>query len=193
MKDFVVMRDWTNPEIARAAATEFPDDSWEHWHRYDDSTALKFGTRDRLRIPPACLELLNQMNNISAGSLLGRDGLFPDFQYHAGGMHLIPPGGFLGTHIDAQRHPQCGWKREASAVLFLNEDWGDSGGELVLESSGKTIPVEFNKLAVFRSGVDTPHRVEQVTGQQCRKTLAVFFWSHRVPAGGHKSEFKHEN
>jgi hypothetical protein len=171
MTDSWIIDDAVPPELLRAAIAEFPGPDWRHWHKYADGNAVKYGTRDRLRIPPACWEVLRSLFALPIEELTGISGTFPDVELYGAGLHLIPAGGHLGMHLDSDHHPITGWKREFSGVLFLEEN---VGGELVLGETN--IEPRFNRLAMFRCtdqswhGVPNPPRFD-------RKTLSVFWWS----------------
>ena len=53
-----VIDDWTDPELVRAAEAEWPDHRWPFWHRYENG---KLASKDPLRYPPACAELVRRM------------------------------------------------------------------------------------------------------------------------------------
>lgn len=156
--------------LALAASNAIPDKNWQWWHRYNNKDSVKYGSVDHLRFPNACRLALEEI----ARRFSPPDGVFPDLDYHAGGMHMLPPGGWLAGHYDAEYHPLFPWKRVGSLVWFANQEWQeDWGGHLIVE--GETIIPEFNKIAYF----DTEkcwHEVTKVTGPEFRKTMALFYW-----------------
>lgn len=156
--------------IALAASIAIPDKDWQWWHRYNNNDSVKYGSVDHLRFPNACRIALEEI----AKTFIPPDGCFPDMDYHAGGMHMIPPEGWLGGHYDAEYHPLYSWKRFGSLVWFANEKWNlEWGGKLVV-SNQEIIP-EFNK-AVFFETENCWHEVTRVIGPEYRKTLALFYW-----------------
>lgn len=159
-------------ELLRAALAEFPGEDWIHWHKYADENSLKYGTKDRLRIPPACWEVLRYLFAMPLGEMIGVHGSFPDVELHGAGLHLIPAGGRLGMHLDSDHHPLMGWKRMVSGVLFLERN---IGGELVMGNSRHIAP-QFNRLVLFRCGNESWHGVP-IPPKVDRKTLSVFWWS----------------
>lgn len=53
--------------------------------------------------------------------------LCADETLYGAGLHVIPPGGWLDLHVDAQSHPVTGHRRTANLILFLDSwkpDWG---------------------------------------------------------------------
>jgi Rps23 Pro-64 3,4-dihydroxylase Tpa1-like proline 4-hydroxylase len=129
---------------------------------------------DHTRFPSACKVGLEQLAVISSIKLDLELGVFPDLDYHAGGMHMLPPGGWLGGHYDAEYHPLFGWERVGSLVWFANTIWEDDWGGQLIIGNEKFTP-KFNT-AVYFSTKQTWHEVLKVTGPEYRKTLALFFW-----------------
>jgi hypothetical protein len=162
--------------VAYAAAAMFPEPHWQHWHRYRTDTSVKYGSTDPIRFPRAILAALDTLAVIGGQYL--PEGVFPDYEFHAGGMHMIPPHGFLGRHLDAEQHPIREWTRYASLVWCANKQWhAEDGGSLHIEGdvSEHIITPEFNTAVLFNTE-HCWHQVAKVTGKTTRKTLAVFFW-----------------
>src|SRR6185312_16508930 len=90
-----VWDDWVSPELCRAACAEWPDERWPHWLRYDGKRGTKFATRDPLRVPPICQEIIRDLLQLPLERLTGLAGAFPDANLYGAGMHWIPPGGEL--------------------------------------------------------------------------------------------------
>jgi hypothetical protein len=94
------------------------------------------------------------------------------------GMHMMPPGGFLGRHLDAECHPIRPWRRTHSIVLGVNSAWGElCGGELVIEPD-TIIGVKPGRAVIFETA-GTWHQVNRVNTDVSglyRKTLALFAW-----------------
>lgn len=163
-----VIENFANPALVRAlSATWLPPDSpW--WLVYGNG---KRATKDPSRLPVAANLLLHKMATVAYD-----DGLFPDLEYlHGAGLHEIPAGGSLGLHLDSERHPVLPWRREASAVLYLDDC---DGGELELcdETGHVTERIESrsNRLVLFA----TPgqwHRVAECRSR--RRSLCLFFWA----------------
>jgi hypothetical protein len=178
-----VIDDWAVPELVRAAEAEWPDERWPFWHRYESG---KLATKDPLRFPPACAELVRRMLCLPVGDLLGIDGAFGDWNCHGAGLHAMPPGSCLGVHLDSDHHPMTGWVRACNAVLYVNRLWGKHwGGEFELWSPDgsrclKRIEPQFNRLVLFAPSDISYHAVSEVRGEETRKTLTVFFWRHGI-------------
>lgn len=173
--------------LCRAAEAAWPDTSWPYWHRYKGRTADKFGSMDRLRVPPACIAALDALA-LAAAPHIGSS--FIDYDLHAAGLHMMPPGGFLERHLDAECHPLRPWKRTHSIVLFVNSAWGElCGGELVIED--QAIPVETGSAVVFETEGAWHHvnRVNTDISGLHRKTLALFAWEMAQSVGSTSATF----
>lgn len=167
--------------LCLAAEAAWPSPDWPYWHRYNGATANKFGSMDRSRIPPACLAALDALA-LAVASHIGDS--FIDYDLHAAGMHMMPPGGFLARHLDAECHPIRPWRRTHSIVLSVNSRWGElCGGQLVLESNldsepNTVINVEPCQAVIFETA-GRWHEVKRVNtdvSKLHRKTLALFAW-----------------
>ena len=155
--------------LVLAAEAAWPSPDWQYWHRYNGATANKYGSMDRSRIPPACIAALDALA-LSVTPYIGDS--FIDYDLHAAGMHMMPPGGFLGRHLDAECHPIRPWRRTHSIVLSLSETLG---GNLILEGVGKFAP-EPGRVIVFETA-NQWHEVTRVSDDSSwRKTLALFAW-----------------
>ena len=174
--------------LVRAAEAAWPAPDWQYWHRYDGKTANKFGSMDRARIPPACLAALDALA-IAVGPYI--DGSFIDYDLHAAGLHMMPPGGYLRMHQDAECHPIRPWKRTHSIVMGVNTSWGElCGGELHLEQVGMYTP-EPGQAIIFQTAGQW-HEVTPVNTQVSlthRKTLALFAWTVAECEGTHSANF----
>lgn len=162
--------------LCLAAEAAWPTADWPHWHRYNGATANKYGSLDRSRIPAACLAALDALA-LAVIPYIGDS--FIDYDLHAAGMHMMPPGGFLTRHLDAERHPIRPWRRTHSIVMSVNSAWGElCGGELIIEPDA-VIGVEPSRAVIFETK-GTWHQVNRVNTDVTRlhrKTLALFAWT----------------
>lgn len=185
----LVLDHWAEPELVRAAEAEWPDTRWPFWHRYECD---KLATKDPLRFPPACAELIRRMLCLRIGELMGLDDTFADWNCHGAGLHTSPPGASLGVHLDSDHHPNTGWQRACNAILFVNSSWRPEwGGELELWNADGTeclkhIAPRFNRLVLFEPSDISFHAVAQNRGPEPRKTLATFYWRKSM-VGGQRS------
>lgn len=160
--------------IAVSASNAIPDKDWPWWHRYNNKDCIKYGSVDHLRFPNPCKVAIELLTIESSKRLNLKENVFPDLDFYAGGMHMLPPNGWLGGHYDAEYHPLYNWKRVGSLVWFANTAWKEEwGGQLIIGDT-KVLP-KFNMAAYF----DTDkcwHEVLKNTGPEYRKTFAIFFW-----------------
>ena len=170
-----------SPAILRACEAAWPDPTWNGWHRYKGTTADKYGSLHHSLIPRACMTALDALAAV-VGNHIGDS--FIDYDLHAAGLHMMPPGGFLGRHLDAEYHPIRPWRRTHSIVMPVNSAWGElCGGELVIESNLDSEPDQVFEVVPGRVVIfETPniwHKVNRVNtdiSKLYRKSLALFAW-----------------
>ncbi len=180
--------------LCLAAEAAFPDQFWPFWHRYNGATSNKFGSMDRARIPAACLAALDALA-LAVIPYIGES--FVDYDAHAAGLHMMPPGGFLGRHLDAETHPIHFWRRTHSIVMNINRRWNASsdGGQLRLESNLDSEPdvliaPEFGTAVVFTTDNQWHEVLPVAPDANYRKTLALFAWSHDGEIGKTAATFE---
>lgn len=165
--------DFAQPALIRSLRATWLPDASPFWHVYENG---KRATKDPSRLPVVAHALLHQMANVSVDHILKTPEVFPDLEYlHGAGLHHMPVGGSLGLHLDAERHPVLPWKREASAVLYLDDV---DGGELELCNEAhevvERIETKANRLVLFK----TPGQWHRVAAcRSVRRSLCLFFWS----------------
>ena len=170
-----IIRDIIPRSLCLAAEAAWPQTDWLYWHRYNGATANKFGSMDRSRIPPACIAALDALA-LAVVPHIGDS--FVDYDLHASGCHMLPPGGFLGRHLDAECHPIRPWRRTHSIVMGCNSHWcAEMGGELSIEGQAIILP-QFGQAVIFET-LGTWHEVLEVNHGfgAYRKTLALFAWT----------------
>lgn len=161
--------------LIEAARATWPANNWEGWHVYENGKRASKWTLDKL---PRASQILLESIAFAYSDLTaawGAEGHFPDYGLHGAGLHQMGPESQLGAHVDCERHPTRPWRREASAVLYLDDT---AGGELwLLDADGvaqETIVPAKNKLFLFT----TPGQKHQVNRcRSLRRSLCLFFWS----------------
>ena len=176
----IVIENAIDTRLLETVSDLFPSEDWEGWHHYSDKDAEKFGSKPKVSLPECVITALNSVY-LQAAPYVNR-GCFPDFELHGAGLHKLEPGGYLRPHIDSSIHPKTGWKREYSCVLFCNKNWErkDGGCFGISNDIGEHLPT-WNKLILFRTTEESVHWVSKITGNESRKSLALFFWSHEEP------------
>ena len=172
----IVIHNAVVPSVLRSLSiADWPDMNWPGWHAYQTDDSLKYASRygiDELphsaRICLSCMAA--RMGEVDSNS-------FPDFSLHGAGLHEIPPSGYLNMHLDSDHHPVRNWRREYSAVLFVDQRWDeDWGGGFNLRGHDTVYPA-FNTMIVFSTTDHSWHEVEEVTGPISRRTVSLFSWS----------------
>lgn len=177
--------------MLNAVRASWPDTAWSGWHRYQGTTADKYGSLHHSLIPPACAEALRKIAAV-VNPVLPADS-FIDYELHAAGMHQIPPGGFLGRHLDAERHPLRPWRRTHSIVYFVDSISPEHGGALYVEDPYTTVQPEANAIAIFATSGAWHGVAKTKSSAPWRRTLALFAWSLSSSDNGKTSAFFQEH
>lgn len=175
-------------EMVRAAADCWPAVGGPGWVRYDSPLEDKWAYNRNELLPEPLRVLLGAMMVLPVQEWLGLNSptLIPDASLYGGGLHVIPSGGHLDVHLDANVHRVYGWERRANAILFLTSDWQrDWGGQLELWPTKLTSPAvridpAFGRLVVFETGNLSYHGVPnpiRCPANTERRSLAVYWWS----------------
>lgn len=162
---------------------EFPHPGVDRWIRYDNDHELKYHG-DTPVWGPRTRELLRQF-----GTLTGElSELFeiPELTMETvgGGMHLIPPGGYLKMHTDFNRSPDSNLYRRLNLLCYLNPVWGEEpGGCLMLgEHREVVIRPEFNRTVIFES-TDRSWHGHPAPNHRWRLSVAAYYFSPEPPDG----------
>lgn len=175
----------------RAVAAGFDCVSPEAWVRYDHLD--EHGKRACNRVeamPAACRDFIAMLTSSTAATICqwitGTDSLQPDATLYGGGLHVTEQGGFLGVHLDNERHPQTGLARRLNLIVYCTEGWQeDWGGHLELWDRACTRPVTkiaplWNRAVLFETSAHSFHgHTEPLRCPEYvrRKSVAVYYWS----------------
>lgn len=185
------------PEPAlRAVAAGFeevPDDAWVRYDDLDERGKRACNQWDAM--PAAGRGLLSLLTGPTAAALCqwltGIDGLVSDPTLYGGGLHETVPGGFLGVHLDNERHPTTGLARRLNLIVYCT-DWSAAGGwqdewgghlefwDRACSRVVKRIAPLFNRAVLFETGQHSFHGHTQPLACPAgltRKSLAVYYWS----------------
>lgn len=165
----VILDEWPQPRdmLFKACATSIK----AHCTEWDDFGPVTASFIRKLNAQPF-LEQLEDMTGI--------DGLIADQEIKGGGLHEIPPGGFLKMHVDFNWHPRLQAVRKLNLLLYLNEGW-KWNGELVLSRDGhdrtKVIEPVFNRCVVFPTTETSWHgHPEPLKAPHSRKSIALYYY-----------------
>lgn len=176
----VVIDGFAPASLVRSLAATWPTTESGHWHCYESG---KLATKDVASLPAAATILLWRMAELTPLDRIGVSNAFPDLQHlHGAGLHQLSAGQSLGLHLDAEHHPLLPWRREASAILYLDDC---EGGELEICDEHRMLVESINprpnRLVLF----STPgcwHRVEKT--MSIRRSVCLFFWTIDHTASG---------
>jgi len=190
-----------SPTLLELVNSEFDSLKWGDWQSYDTSNERKFGSRPNTRFGPATQLYFNTIYSGPFVRLMtgvtGIEGLVPDPELHAGGLHEIPTGGKFAVHTDFNQHPVTHLDNRLVFITYLNKGWeAGFGGALELWCPDEDIckvavePV-FGRSVLFYQSSRSPHGhptpVCAPEGRTRRSAAAYFYSNGR--SDGETTEF----
>lgn len=157
---------------------EWPQD----WLKEDGKANRKWSTTN---LPPSARKVVRSISTSFVGEAVGIPGLFLDRKLFGGGLHCIPRGGFLKTHVDFNKHPN-GWHRRVNLLIYLNQEWRDEWGghlELGLEDRKKIAPIG-GRCVIFETNEQTWHGHPEPLNcpeDVQRRSLAMYYYTKKAP------------
>lgn len=182
-----VIDGWWPEDLLRTVCGEFPAPDAPGWRRYGNAHERKLEGPPGLW-GPATRELftLIEGRTQTLEGMFGIPGL--KMETIGGGYHCIPPGGYLGIHTDFNRSPRTARFRRLNFLIFLNDNWTDRGGHLLLVPSDQEhdatidIPPEMNRTVVFETS-DRSWHGHPIAAARWRRSCAAYFFTEDRPAG----------
>jgi hypothetical protein len=182
-----VIDGWFDADLLTLVADEFPDEADPRWRRFANSLEGKYeggptmwgpNTRDYFDVLASRTQDLGAMFGIADLTM----------ETIGGGYHLIPPGGRLEIHTDFNRSPKTNLYRRLNVLTYLNHEWDEPGGLLVLRGTAGDIEVapEFGRTVMFETS-DFSWHGHPVPAQRWRKSVAAYFFSPD-PAFGYRAD-----
>jgi len=182
---YAVLYGALDPDVLRAAWHEFDAVSPVAWQRFRNGQEMKDAAR--FAAAPyggavnAVREVLESEPFIAlVEGLFDIDDLTPDDL--GGGMHSIPTGGMLASHVDFNLHDD-GRYRRINCLVFLNDDPHPSG-DLILEGPDRTvrIPPRLGTIALFATSETSWHgHPEPWQGETPRRSIAMYYYTAEPP------------
>lgn len=169
------------------AAAEFPSAEHPGWRWFRNQHELKAAGDPRVMGGENCRYIVERLRSREwvdwLGQQFGIEGLLPSEE--GGGLHLIPPGGFLGIHADFNRSSD-GLYRRINCLLYLNRGWWPEwGGALELwDRYGPSVTVEpqAGRMVLFETSSSSFHgHPLPTTGPASRRSIAVYYFSKEPP------------
>ena len=184
----VILEDHWPDDLLEGVLAEFPPYSDLRWQKFSNERELKLGGSDAMWGPYAwtffddCLNDPSFIAELEEAFGIGSP-LLVDAGY-GGGFHMIPPGGFLASHVDFNRHKATKLWRRLNLITFLNWAWVPAdGGELVLGADADVViePV-WNRTVIFETNDKSWHGHPTPTGEDFwRRSFAAYFYSEEPP------------
>lgn len=187
----LVLDNFAPEATLRAVAAGFDCVSPDAWVRYDDIDERGKSACNRVEaMPLACRNFIAALSSQTAAKLCewitGIDRLQPDAALYGGGLHVTQRGGFLGVHLDNERHPQSGLARRLNLIVYCTEGWQEEwGGHFELWDRACTRPVKkiaplWNRAVLFETSAHSFHGHSEPLNCPAdvrRKSVAVYYWS----------------
>lgn len=174
---------WFDDDLLAFVAAEFPPSSDQRWRHYSNSLEGKYEGGPAMwgeHTHAYFTELESRADEL--GEMFGIANL--TMETVGGGYHLIPPGGHLAIHTDFNRSPKSGLFRRLNVLTYLNVDWDDPGGLLILRGDDADVEVapEFGRTIAFETS-DMSWHGHPVPAHRWRKSVAAYFFSPDPPPG----------
>lgn len=183
----VVLNDWIDRQLLVDVAREIIMANEDGWRRYRNDREHKDEGGPSVWGPAAhdyFVELGARTDEL--GEMFGIDDL--QMETVGGGYHLIPPGGRLEMHTDFNRSPSSGRYRRLNVLTYLNEDWDDEGGHLLLGADRSvSIAPEMGRTVAFATS-ETSWHGHPIPARRRRLSIAAYFFTDEPPA-----TFTHEH
>jgi Rps23 Pro-64 3,4-dihydroxylase Tpa1-like proline 4-hydroxylase len=188
-------------EVVEAVLRDFPEPKQLRWDEFADKNQAKLAFDSAEKLPASIRDVLYFFNSRPMlqflEELTGIQGLIPDPYFVGGGLHQIKRGGYLGVHVDFNRHSKLSLDRRLNLLLYLNQEWKEEyGGHFELwdqEGKGavrKILPL-FNRCALFSTIPTSFHG--HPTPLSCppgrtRKSIAIYYYTNGRPTEEVKEE-----
>lgn len=190
----IVLDDFLQPEVLKAALKEFPALNSGEWTQYLHANERKFGKTDVDSFPSTLQAIINELNSPCfiqfLTDLSGIKNLLPDPSLEGGGLHQSGPGGHLNIHADFTVHPlRRHWRRRLNVLVYLNENWQEAyGGHLELwdrkmkHRVHRIAPV-FNRAVIFNTRANSFHGHPEplkCPPSMTRKSIALYYFTEQT-------------
>ena len=184
-------KEFLDPDVARAIATEFPGLQTDAWTRYKHQNENKLGLAKRSLFPHLIGAVVDELNSPEfvewLSEITGIPGLVADESLEGGGLHQSGPGGFLNIHTDfSMHHYHKHWRRRINLILYLNPNWQDQWGGAIelwdrdVRQCVTRVPPLLNDALIFQTddisyhGFPEPLRCPE---GESRKSVALYYYT----------------
>ena len=128
---------------------------------------------------PGVVEVLTYISGIET--------LMPDPNLYAGGISVMPKGGFMNPHIDASHDRSRQFFRVLNLLYYVTPDWQpEFGGNLELWPDGRennpiVIHNKFNRLVLMGTNRQSLHAVNKIKAERERCCVVNYYFSPILP------------
>lgn len=185
---FIVMDDFLKTSVIEGLEIPKADD---RFYKYDNGFEKKLAT-DKMEVLPGSLCVLLMALNSSLfirwlEKMTGIKGLLPDPHWRGGGLHVIPPGGFLHVHEDFGVNHEIGLYRRLNLLIYLNRGWKSAwGGNLELwdkdmRKCEQSIEPKWNRAVLFATPGANHGHPDPTQAPVDRVSLAMYYYTFSPP------------
>jgi len=185
-----IIDNFLDEDVALNVLNSWPKetDGWNGGHREIDGkkNILEYGMRslsNKSFIPKFYLDLIDELNSEKNlkyyEELSGVHGLLKDEAYRWTGLREMAPGGYQLIHSDARQHPETGFTKTLTHLLYFNdkkyvkdedegclEIWSDD----LLDKVHEIEPIH-NRMVIFLNSNKSYHGVPK---NKCQRKMITF-------------------
>ena len=158
---------------------------WPEKMSYKEArTSVKAHLSDYWAMGPGTRAVMHDLNSKwflgELEKLTGYENLMSDPYLKGGGLHFIPPGGWLDIHADFNWHEELQAIRRINLLLYLNKDWKWNGDLLLCDKDKNPVhkisPI-FNRCVIFNTTSESYHgHPEPLVSPRPRMSIALYYY-----------------
>ncbi len=151
----VILDGWFATEVLDHVELLFH--STEGWQQYEDGKRGKSAGV----LEHSFFQAMNGRAVLDLIRIITGEPVVSDPTMRGAGLHVVPPGGRLGIHVDFNRHPNLPLARRVNTILYMNRLWDPAWqGALTLtnrQGCDQHIQPLWNRWVIFKYGPESWH------------------------------------
>lgn len=181
--------------LTKRAVAEFPSPDDPGWYREASKRQIKWSWKRMDTLQGGAIADIQAVMSRPAAMDALREHLGIDEPVELGignALHMIPPGGFLGAHVDFNFHPRDkGLHRRVNALIYLNDPWCTAwGGEIrfydhaTMRCDAAYSPIA-GRMVAFETTETSFHGHPEPLAcpdGEYRRSIAFYYYSRNRPA-----------
>lgn len=172
----------------------------QEWPRYieikEKTHSIKGAFSDFQKMGETTQEVIQYLNSPEflkeLSFMTGIENLISDPELRGGGLHYIPPGGYLDMHVDFNWHGVLQAERRINLLLYLNKNW-KWNGDLIMSgeslNSIRSFPPLFNRCVIFNTSENSWHgHSDPLKAPVARQSIALYYYTRgKKPSNSHST------